>query len=419
MDALSIHLMDDMLFDKCNFRIDISLPMTIGMEEKTLDNCKAPSRHSRVLRLGMIGGGPGAFIGPIHRIAAEMDSEIELVAGAFSSDAARSAAAGDGYRIDPSRAYADIDAMLLAERTRDDGIDFVAIATPNHHHLTAARAALAAGIPVLSDKPATATLAEALELRRVVQASGLPYALTYTYSGYPLVREARARISAGAIGAVRKVVVEYPQGWLAGKTTGKQAEWRIDPERAGAGGCIGDIGVHAFHLAEFVTGLKVIELFADLAAVVPDRALDDDCTVLLRFAGGARGVLMASQIAIGELNGLRIRVYGDAGSLDWQQETPNALTFHYADGRTEIVRAGDASLGPDARSASRTPGGHPEGYLEAFANLYRDFAKLLRGEPAPLLPSIDDGVRSMAFIDIAVRHNGTGWVPLIVPGEQP
>ena len=360
----------------------------------------------------MIGGGPGAFIGPIHRIAAELDREIELVAGAFSSDAARSREAGDAYRIDPARAYASVDAMLEHEAARADGIDFVAITSPNHHHLIAARAALTAGVPVLSDKPATATLAEARALERVVDASGLPYGLTYTYSGYPLVREMRALIAAGGIGTVRKVVVEYVQGWLAGEASGKQAEWRVDPARAGEGGAIADIGVHAFHLAEFVTGQRVVRLCADLAAVVPGRALDDDCQVLLGFDNGARGVLLASQVMFGERNGLRLRVYGDRGGLDWRQEAPNCLTLHRADGRTEIVQAGDAGLGAAAVQASRTPGGHPEGYLEAFANLYRDFARCLRGEPGSLVPGIAEGVRGMAFIHTAVTSSraAAGWV---------
>ncbi|WP_375195950.1 Gfo/Idh/MocA family oxidoreductase [Sphingobium sp.] len=371
------------------------------------------------LHMGMVGGGPGAFIGPVHRIAAELDGEIALAAGAFSSDAIRSREAGERYRIDPARAYPDLERMLAAEADRADGIDFLAIVTPNHLHLPAAKAALAAELPVMSDKPATATLEEALELRDIVHASGQHYALTYTYSGYPLVREARARIAAGAIGKVRKIVVEYPQGWLAGEASGKQAEWRVDPARSGLGGCIGDIGVHAFHLAEFVTGLRVRELLADLASVVPGRALDDDCTVLLRFENGARGVLMASQISVGERNGLRIRVYGERGGFDWRQESPNALTLHHGDGRTEIIQAGDAALGTDARAVTRTPGGHPEGYLEAFANLYTDFARLLRGEPAPLLPGIDEGVRSMAFIATAVDASArqAGWVSLLVPGE--
>lgn len=368
------------------------------------------------LRMGMIGGGPGAFIGPIHRIAAELDREIELVAGVFSSDPGRSLAAAADYRIDPERAYPDLATMFAGEAARGDGIDFVSIVSPNHHHLPAARAALAAGVAVMSDKPMTASLAEARELANLVARAGRPYALTYTYSGYPLVREARARVAAGAIGTVRKVVVEYPQGWLAGPAEGKQAEWRVDPARSGAGGCIGDIGVHAFQLAEFVTGLRVTRLLADLAAVVPGRALDDDCTILLRFDNGARGVLLASQIEVGELNGLRIRVYGDKGGLVWRQETPNELTLHSIDGRTEIVRAGDASLGSDARARSRTPGGHPEGYLEAFANLYRDFAAQLRGEAAPLLPDVAEGLRGMAFIETAVTasRDEAGWVDLTI-----
>lgn len=370
----------------------------------------------RRLRMGMIGGGPGSFIGPIHRIAAELDREIELVAGVFSSDAARSAQAGESYWIDPARAYPDLDAMFAAERARADGIDFVAIVTPNHHHLPAARAALAAGLPVISDKPATATLAQARELAGHVAAAGLPYALTHTYSGYPLVREARARIAAGALGAIRKVVVEYPQGWLAGEASGKQAEWRVDPAKSGPGGCIGDIGTHAFQLAEFISGLKVTEILADLGAVVPGRPVDDDCTVLLRFENGARGVLLASQIEVGEMNGLRIRLYGEKGGLVWKQEVPNTLTLHTLDGRTEVIHAGGAQLGPEAASRTRTPTGHPEGYLEAFANIYRDFAAVLRGEAAPLLPGIEDALRGMTFVDTAVTASKAraGWTALTV-----
>lgn len=370
----------------------------------------------RRLRMGMIGGGPGSFIGPIHRIAAELDREIELVAGCFSSDPGRSSEAGASYRIDPARAYPGLDAMFTAERARADGIDFVSVVSPNHHHLPAARAAFAAGLPVISDKPATATLAEARELVEHVKATGLPYGLTHTYSGYPLVREARARVAAGGIGTVRKVVVEYPQGWLAGEAVGKQAEWRTDPARSGPGGCIGDIGTHAFQLAEFISGLKVTELLADLAAVVPGRPVDDDCTVLLRFENGARGVLLASQIEVGEMNGLRIRLYGDKGGMVWKQEVPNTLTVHGFDGRTEIVHAGGPQLGSDAANRTRTPTGHPEGYLEAFANIYRDFAAVLRGESAPLLPGIEDALRGMTFIDTAVAasRDKSGWVPLTV-----
>lgn len=361
----------------------------------------------------MIGGGPGAFIGPVHRIAAELDREIELVAGAFSSDAGRSRQAGEAYRIDPARAYPDVAAMLAGERSRADGIDFVSIVSPNHHHLPAARAALATGLPVLCDKPMTATFAEARELADAIRAAGLPFGLTYTYSGYPLVREARDRIASGALGTVRKLVVQYPQGWLAGPAAGKQAEWRVDPARAGDGGCIGDIGTHAFHLAEFVTGLRVTRLLADLGTVVPGRQLDDDVAVLLRLDNGARGVLLASQVEVGELNGLRIRVSGDRGGLEWRQEEPNMLVVHRLDGGSELVRAG-TGIGESAQQASRTPGGHPEGYLEAFANLYRDFARQLRGEPGSLVPGVEDGLRGMAFVATAVAasREARGWVDL-------
>lgn len=373
----------------------------------------------RRLRMGMIGGGAGSFIGPIHRIAAELDREIELVAGVFSSDAVRSRAAADDYRIDPARAYDDIPTMLQAEHSRADVIDFVTIVSPNHHHFPAAKAVLEAGIPVFSDKPMTARLDEAFALAQLVEASGLKYALSYTYSGYPLVREARARVAAGELGDVRKVVVEYPQGWLAAPAQGKQAEWRVDPSRAGQGGCIADIGVHAFHLAEFIAGTHVVELFADLGNVVPGRVLDDDCSVLLRFANNARGVLLASQIEVGEMNGLRIRIYGSRGGLVWRQEEPNSMTLHRLDGASELVRAGEPGLIGGSSVQTRTPGGHPEGYLEAFANLYRDFAAKLRGEDAPLLPGLADGLRGMQFIDLAVRASSarSGWVAFSESGD--
>ena len=374
----------------------------------------------RRLRMGMIGGGAGSFIGPVHRLAAEMDREIELVAGVFSSRAEVSRAAGAAYRIEPSRAYPDLATMLAAEAARADGLDFVAITTPNHLHLPAAKAALEAGLAVICDKPATATLAQAHELAGVVARTGRPFALTYTYSGYPLVREARARVAAGALGPIRKVVVEYPQGWLAKPATGKQAEWRGDPARSGMGGCIADIGVHAFHLAEFVTGLRVSQILADLGTVVPGRMVDDDCQILLRFGdvgfGAARGALLASQISVGERNGLSIRIYGEKAGLCWRQEEPNRLWIYHEDGKSELVQAGDPGLGPDAQAATRMPGGHPEGYLEAFANLYRDFAKLLRGQPGALVPGMADGLRGMALIETAVSASavGAGWVDLSV-----
>ncbi len=375
--------------------------------------------RSNPVRMAMVGGGPGAFIGPVHRIAAELDGHIRLVAGAFSSNAERSREGGRSFGIDPARAYGDWRMMLAEEAKRPDGAEFVAIVTPNHMHMPVAVAALEAGFHVMSDKPVTATLAEALQLREVVAKAGGQFALTYTYSGYPLIRHAREMVATGAIGAVRKVVAEYSQGWLAEPLEqagdNKQASWRGDPGQSGAGGAIADIGVHAFHLAEFVTGLRTKSIMADLAAVVPGRALDDDCAVLLRFEGGARGVLIASQIAIGDLNALRLRVHGETGSLDWRQEEPNTLTWHKLDGSSEIIRSGTAPVGPAGASLTRIPSGHPEGYFEAFANLYREFAARLRGsDPAVLLPGIDAGVRGMALIETAVRasRDGLGWVEL-------
>jgi len=375
----------------------------------------------RKLRMGMVGGGPGAFIGPVHRIAAELDGKIELVAGAFSQSAERSRAAGEAYKIDPDRAYPDYKSMLEAERKRPDSIDFVAIVTPNHLHLPVALASLAAGLPVMSDKPATATYEEAVELEKAVAKSGLPYGLTHTYAGYALVRDARAMCADGKLGKIRKIAVEYLQGWLTKpiETSGqKQAAWRSDPAQSGLGGCIGDIGVHAFHLAEYVTGLKVVGLNASLLSVVPGRKLDDDCTALLRMNNEAQGVLMTSQIAAGEGNGLRLRVYGENGSLDWRQEDPNRLRVKWADGPEEIRHAAAGYLSADARAVTRLPGGHPEGYLEAFAVLYREFADVLiawhqsrKSEIPSTLPGIEAGVRGMRFIDRAIESSKReSWV---------
>jgi predicted dehydrogenase len=355
----------------------------------------------RKLRMGMVGGGPGAFIGPVHRIAAELDGKIELVAGAFSQSADRSRAAGEAYKIDPARAYPSYTAMIDAERRRPDAVDFVAIVTPNHLHLPVAEAALRAGFPVMSDKPATATYDEALALEKVVVDVGLPYGLTHTYAGYPLVREARAICREGQLGPIRKVAVEYLQGWLSKplEASGqKQAAWRSDPALSGPGGCIGDIGVHAFHLVEYVTGLGVTELNA--------------CTALLRLENGAQALLMTSQIAAGEGNGLRLRVYGEKASLDWKQEDPNRIRVKWLEGPEEIRHASGGYLSADARAATRLPGGHPEGYLEAFAVLYREFADALtawkKGKPDPLpktLPGIVAGVRGMRFIDRAIQSS--------------
>jgi predicted dehydrogenase len=376
--------------------------------------------RNRKLRMGMVGGGPGAFIGPVHRMAAELDGRIELVAGAFSSSPEKSKTAGLSYRIDPARAYGSYEEMFAREKQREDGIDFVVIATPNNTHLPIAKAALAAGIPVVSDKPATATYGEVVELERVVSASGLPYALTHTYAGYALVRDARAICASGELGAIRKVAVEYLQGWLSRPMEQlglKQAEWRVDPAVSGPGGCIGDIGTHAFHLVEYVTGLDVTALHATLRSVLPGRRVDDDCTALLKLSNGAQGVLMASQIAVGEGNGLRIRVYGETAILHWEQENPNKLLIRRNDGPDETRHAGMHYLHADAVRATRLPGGHPEGYLEAFAVLYREFADWLEAwrsekKAAPeTLPGIRAGVRGMRFIERAIESNKHGeWV---------
>ncbi len=377
--------------------------------------------EQRKLRMGMVGGGPGAFIGPVHRMATELDGGIELVAGAFSQTAERSRAAGESYRIDPARAYANYTEMLAAERQRPDPIDFVSIVTPNSTHLPVAVAALEAGFPVVCDKPATATYPEVLALEAAVQKHQLPYALTHAYAGYSLVREARRICLDGKLGPVRKIAVEYLQGWftqLLEATGHKQAVCRTDPSVNGPGGCVGDIGVHAFHLLEYVTGLKVTSLNATLRTVVPGRLLDDDCSAFLRLENGATGVLMASQVAAGEGNGLRLRVYGESGSIDWRQEDPNRLRVKWDDGHEEVRYAAGSYLSPDARAVTRLPGGHPEGYIEAFAVLYREFVEALwswkNGEAKALpatLPGIEAGVRGMRFIERSIESSrGESWV---------
>lgn len=363
------------------------------------------------LRLAMVGGGAGSFIGPVHRMAAELDGGIRLVAGAFSSDRDRALAAGASFGIPPERSYTDWRDMIAA----DAAIDLVAVVTPNHLHFPVACAALEAGLHVVSDKPATLTLAEARALRSVVEESGCVYALTYTYTGYPLLRMARDMVAGGALGTVRKVVVQYPQGWLSQPVEhagSKQAEWRADPERAGLGGCIGDIGVHAFNLAEYVSGQRVVEFVADLSSMVIGRTLDDDCNILLRFAGGQPGVLIASQISAGEHNGLNLAVYGETASIRWSHESCDRLTILHGDGRHEILYAG-VGLSP----SSRLPSGHPEGFVEAFANIYRDVAAAIHGDRALIgdrVPGIEEGVRSMAFVEqaVAASRARAGWVRL-------
>ena len=373
------------------------------------------------LRMGLVGGGPGAFIGPVHRIAAELDGKCELVAGAFSQSPERSREAGASFGIDPARAYAGYREMIASEQKRTDGIDFVVIATPNHLHLPVALAAIEAGIPVMSDKPATATYEEALELEAAVRKSGLPYGLTHTYAGYGMVREARAMCAAGKLGAIRKVAVEYFQGWLSRpiENTGhKQAAWRSDPERSGPGGAIGDIGTHAFHLLEYISGLQVTAINATLRSVVAGRRLDDDCNAFVRLSNGAAGSLACSQVAAGELNEVRLRIYGENGSLEWRQQDPNRLIVKPIEGPEEIHHAAAPYLSADARAVARVPPGHPEGYLEAFAALYREFADALiawkQGEANPLpptLPGIEAGVRGMRFIDrVIASSRSERWV---------
>lgn len=375
----------------------------------------------RKLRMGMVGGGPGAFIGPVHRIAAELDGKIELVAGAFSQSAERSREAGARYKIDPARAYANYRQMIETERKRQDGIDFVAIVTPNYLHLPVALAALEAGIPVMSDKPATAVWEEALQLEAAVTKSGLPYGLTHTYAGYALVREARAMCASGKLGAIRKVAVEYLQGWLSGPLEGtgqKQAAWRTDPAQSGAGGAIGDIGTHAFHLLEYISGLKVTAINATLRTVVPGRRLDDDCNAFLRLDNGVAGMLACSQVAAGEMNDLRIHIYGEKGGLEWRQQDPNRLIVKWLDRPQEILHAAMGYLSAGGRAVARTPAGHPEGYLEAFAVLYREFADALlawkQGQTNPMpvtLPGIEAGVRGMRFIERCIESNRVqSWV---------
>ena len=371
------------------------------------------------LRLAMVGGGPGSFIGPVHRMAAELDGRIRLVAGAFSRDPQKNAEAARAWDVAPDRAYSSYAAMIEGERARKDGADIVTVATPNHLHFPISAAALQAGLHVMSDKPATLDLAEARELARIVRSSGRLYGLTYVYTGYPMVREARDIVRRGDLGAVRKIVVEYAQGWLSRPIErdgdNKQAGWRSDPSQSGLGGCVGDIGVHAFNLAEFISGARVERLCADLASVVPGRPLDDDCNVLLRFGGGIRGVLIASQISAGGRNGLQIKIYGEKGGLSWSHERHTELTIDWLDAPTQVLHAGSAYLGAAARAATRLPTGHPEGFIEAFANLYRDFADaIVAGRDGGIVPGIADGVRGMAFVEraVAASQADSGWVAL-------
>ncbi len=388
-------------------------------------NTKPTDGSNRRLRLGMVGGGPGAFIGAVHRIAARLDDHFELVAAALSSNPERSRAAALELHIAPERAYGSFSEMAAVEAKRLDRIDAVSIVTPNHVHFAPAKAFLEAGIHVICDKPLTTTVEDALALVEIVRRSGLIFGLTHNYTGYPLVRQAREMIAAGELGRIRVVQVEYAQDWLTTpvEATGqKQAVWRTDPAQSGPAGSLGDIGTHAYNLASFVTGLRCEQVAADVSIFVPGRRLDDNVQTLLRFAGGARGMLWASQVAVGNENNLRLRVYGEKAGIEWGQENPNYLRFTpYGKPPLTISRAGSGATN-SAKHASRIPSGHPEGYLEAFAQLYTDLAEQIAARnagraPSPsslLVPTVDDGVAGVRFIAAVLESSrqNAAWVTL-------
>ncbi|MBS1918796.1 MAG: Gfo/Idh/MocA family oxidoreductase [Bacteroidetes bacterium] len=374
----------------------------------------------RKLRMGMIGGGPGAFIGTVHRIAANMDGMIELVCGAFSSDPEKSKQAGANLFLSEDRVYGSYNEMIRSENALPENkrMDFVSIVTPNHVHFEPAKLALENGFHVILDKPMTFDLNEAKQLKKAVEKSGNYFCLTHTYTGYPMIKQAKQMINSAVLGKIRKVYVEYPQGWLSTlvESSGqKQASWRTDPSKSGSAGAMGDIGTHAFNLAEYVSGLQVTHLCANLNIYVPGRKLDDDGDVLLKFNNGASGVLSATQIAAGEENNIKIKVYGEKGGLEWQQQDANTLTLKWLNKPAEIFRTGSGYLNSYASHNSRTPAGHPEGYLEAFANLYRNFAlsvsaKMNNEKPKTEwldFPGIEEGVRGMAFIENVVASNSS------------
>lgn len=386
---------------------------------------KTSAGIGRRLRLGMVGGGRGAFIGATHRIAARIDDRYELVAGALASDPDRAKASAADLHIAPDRAYGSYAEMAAAEAARPDGIDVVAIVTPNHLHHAPAKAFLQAGIHVICDKPLTTALEDALDLVAEVRRTGLVFGLTHNYTGYPMVRQAREMVAAGEIGEIRVVQVEYAQDWLTTaveQAGSKQAEWRTDPARSGPAGCVGDIGTHAFNLASFVTGLECTSLAADLSSFVEGRRLDDNAHMLLRYANGARGMLWASQVAPGNQNALRLRVYGTKGGLEWDQEEPDRLRFSPYGEPSRLITRNGPGTGPAAVRASRVPSGHPEGYLEGFAQIYLDLAEQISAriegrtpDPAALLvPTVEDGALGVKFIEAAVessRRDGA-WVDM-------
>jgi predicted dehydrogenase len=379
------------------------------------------------LKMGMVGGGRDAFIGAVHRMATRLDGRIELVAGAFSSDAAKSRASGEDLGLDPLRVYPDYETMAAAESKlpENERIDFVSIVTPNNVHFSPAKTFLKAGFHVVCDKPMTYDLAEAKALRDLVKSTGKVFALTHNYTGYPMVKEARELVRNGDLGKILKVVAEYPQGWLIQPIDAegqKQAAWRTDPSRTGASSCIGDIGTHAENLGRYITGLEIEELCADFTTFVPGRRLEDDGNLLLRYQGGARGVLYASQVSVGEENNLTIRVYGTKASLEWHQEHPNELTVKYPDAPRKIYRRGNSYVSDIAKRFTRLPFGHPEAFIEAFANIYLEAARAIEavkeGKSIPSdvdYPTVEDGVLGMAFIATAVASakNGSTWTKFI------
>ena len=371
---------------------------------------------NRKLRMGMIGGGPGAFIGAVHRIAANIDGEIQLVCGAFSSDPDKSKQAGELLGLSPQRIYGSYKEMIRreAELPSNERMEFVSIVTPNHVHFEPAQLAMENGFHVVLDKPMTFTLDEAKKLKAVADRTQVLFCLTHTYTGYPMVKEARQQVLSGKFGSIRKVYVEYPQGWLSNfleSSEQKQAAWRTDPSKSGIAGSMGDIGTHAFNLAEYVSGLQTTKLCADINIVVEGRKLDDDGAVLLKYNNGASGVLIATQVAAGEENNVKVRVYGEKGGIEWKQEDANTLLVKWADRPVEVWRAGTGYLSAIAAHNCRTPAGHPEGYLEAFANHYRNFAlsvkaKLAGQQPKEEwldYPGMTEGVRGMAFIEQVIK----------------
>jgi predicted dehydrogenase len=376
------------------------------------------------LRLGMVGGGRDAFIGAVHRIAARIDDQYELVAGCFSSTPEKSAASGADLGINPARVYSSYSEMAQREARRKDGIDAVSIVTPNHLHAAIAKEFLKRGIHVICDKPLTATLPEAKALAKAAEKSDALFILTHNYTGYPMIRQARAMIGGGDLGKIRVVHVQYVQDWLSTpveQTGQKQAEWRTDPARSGGGGATGDIGTHAHNLASFVTGLETESLAADLHRFVPGRQLDDNGHVLLRYKGGAKGMLWCSQVSPGNENALRLQVYGEKGGIEWDQENPNSLWFTPLGETKRLLTRGGAGSGPEAGRMTRIPAGHPEGYLEGFANIYAEAARAIRarkaGEPMPVdvvFPTMADGVMGVAFVEACVRSSArnSAWVNL-------